>query len=133
MDRPLIKNKSALLLLHTLPGPVRRLLSPIRWLYMIWERSFPAMVRFTSFTIHAFGGTLCYDKPLLGFWEGIEYEQIYVYLKDGTVVEAHFRTGQNKGDHWEAVFEFAVPMAVGDVDYIEFPGSQKVCIAAKHS
>lgn len=99
----------------------------------IWEHSFPVTIRFTSFKIHAFGGILCYDKPLFGFWEGIEYEPIYVYLKDGTVVEAHFRTGQNKGDHWESVFEFATPMTVEDVDYIEFPGSQKIFIATEHS
>lgn len=79
------------------------------------------MVRFTSFTIHAFGGTLCYDKPLLGFWEGIEYEQIYVYLKDGTVVESKILLSEIEGEFlhqrkngdfgkyagWPAVFQSA--------------------------
>lgn len=97
------------------------------------EHSFPVTVQFTSFTVRAFGGILRYDKPLTGFWEGIEYEPIYVHLKDGTAVEAHFRTGQNKTDHWESVFEFAMPMAVGDIDYIEFPGSQKILVSTGHS
>ena len=97
------------------------------------EHSFPVTVQFTSFKIRAFGGTLCYDKPLTGFWEGIELEPIFVHLKDGTVVEAHFRTGQNKTDHWESVFEFPIPMAVEDIDYIEFPGSQKIFISTEHS
>lgn len=97
------------------------------------EHSFPVNVQFTSFQIRAFGGTLCYDKPLTGFWEGIEFEPIYVHLKDGTVVEAHFRTGENKADHWESMFEFAMPMTVGDIDYIEFPGSQKIYISTEQS
>lgn len=97
------------------------------------EHSFPVTVQLTSFKIRAFGGTLCYDKPLTGFWEGIELEQMFVHLKDGTAVEAHFRTGQNKTDHWESVFEFAIPMAVGDIDYIDFPGSQKILVSTGHS
>lgn len=97
------------------------------------EHRFPVTVQFTSFKIRAFGGTLCYDKPLTGFWEGIELEPLFVHLKDGTVVKAHFRTGQNKTDHWESVFEFPIPMAVEDIDYIEFPGSQKIFISTEHS
>lgn len=97
------------------------------------EHSYPVTVQLTSFKIRAFGGTLCYDKPLTGFWEGIELEPMFVHLKDGTAVEAHFRTGQNKTDHWESVFEFAMPMAVGDIDYIEFPGSQKILVSTGHS
>ena len=97
------------------------------------EHSFPVTVQLTSFKIRAFGGTLCYDKPLTGFWEGIELEPMFVHLKDGTAVEAHFRTGQNKTDHWESVFEFAMPMAVEDIDYIEFPGSQKILVSTGHS
>lgn len=95
----------------------------------LWERSFPVVVKITSYKIRAFGATLRFEKPLLGVWEGVEHGPVLIFLRDGAVVEGHFRAGFNRGDYWETTYEFPIPVAVEDISYVQFPGGQKVFLA----
>lgn len=95
----------------------------------LWEHESPVNVKATSFRIRALSATMTYEKPLLGFWEGVELGKTYVVLKDGSRMEAHFKMGLNQDDYWEDTFLFEVPLAIEDIDYVEFPGGQKVYIS----
>ena len=93
---------------------------------ILWERSFPVIVKITSYKIRAFGATLRFEMPLLGVWEGVEHGPVFIFLKDGTVVEGHFRAGFDRGDYWENNYEFPIPITPADISYVQFPGGQKV-------
>lgn len=93
---------------------------------ILWERSFPVVVKITSYKIRAFGATLRFEKPLLGVWEGVEHGPVFIFLKDGMVVEGHFRVGFDRGDYWENNYEFPIPITPADISYVQFPGGQKV-------
>ena len=93
---------------------------------ILWERSFPVIVKITSYKIRAFGATLRFEMPLLGVWEGVEHGPVFIFLKDGTVVEGHLRAGFDRGDYWENNYEFPIPITPDDISYVQFSGGQKV-------
>lgn len=91
----------------------------------------PVRVKVISFRLRALSATLTFQEPLLGYGEqGTTVDTTYVVMKDGTRIEAHFSMGGNHGDTWEESLEFSVPIAVADVDYVEFPGKQVVPVDA---
>ena len=107
---------------------VEMLTSPVRCTAKRWlgQQKFDIAVQITSFRLRALTATLVVEEPLTGFWEGIDLDSIYVVLKDGSRVLARFSnsTYQNGVDIWNAQFD--VPISFADVDYIEFPGGDKV-------
>ena len=46
------------------------------------EYTFPINIRVTSLRLRALIATLCYDKPLTGFWHGIDIGDIYIVMKN---------------------------------------------------
>ena len=106
---------------------------PIRlWAVCYWDdrpdRTFPINIRVTSLRLRALSATLSYDKPLTGFWHGIDIGDIYVVMKDDTKILAHWDMGHNKGTYWQDTLSFPVPVAVEDIAYVLLPGGQKICI-----
>ena len=93
------------------------------------ERTFPVNIRITSLRIRALSATLTYDKPLTGFWHGIEIKgDIYIVMKDGTKIMADWDMGHNKGKYWQESFSFPIPIAWEDVDYILLPNGEQIDI-----
>jgi len=91
------------------------------------ERSFPINIRVTSLKIRALSATLSFDKPLTGFWHGIDIAgDVYVVMKDGTKVKAHWDMGFDRGKYWQDTFTFPVPIAWEDVAYILLPGGERL-------
>ena len=70
--------------------------------------------------------TLTYQEPLLGYWEGIMLGKTYLILTDGTKVEAHFSMMGNHGDYAQESLLLPYPIAIEDVEYVEFPGGKNV-------
>ena len=87
------------------------------------HHEFDVKVRVTSFELRALTATVRYEKPLTGWWHGVSLKPIYIVLKDGSVVEARWiSSGRISGDdYYEAVMGFDRPVALADVDYIDFP------------
>ena len=109
---------------EVLDHPVR--MNAVRWLN---EWSFPVDIRVTSLRIRALSATLTYDKPLFGFWHGIDIEgDIYVVMKDGTVILADWDMGHNKGGYWVESFSFPVPVVSCDVDHVLLPDGERIDI-----
>jgi len=93
------------------------------------ERSFPVNIRVTSLKIRALSATLTYDKPLTGFWHGIEIEgDIYIVLKDGTKILADWDMGHNKGKYWQESFSLPVPVAWDDMACVILPNGDQIDI-----
>lgn len=91
------------------------------------ERSFPIDVRVTSLKLRALSATLSFDKPLTGFWHGVDMVgDIYIVMKDGTKIMADWDMGFNKGKYWQDTFTFPVPVAWEDVAYILLPNGEKL-------
>ena len=94
------------------------------------EWSFPVNIRVTSLRVRALSATLTYDKPLSGFWHGIDIEgDIYIVMKDGTKILAHWDMGHSKGKYWQESFTFPVPVAWEDVDFVLLPNGEQIHIA----
>jgi len=109
---------------EVLDRPVR--LSALRYLD---ERTFPVNIRITSLKIRALSATLTYDKPLTGFWHGIEIQgDIYIVMKDGTKILADWDMGHNKGYYWQESFSFPIPIAWEDVTYVLLPNGEQIDI-----
>lgn len=89
------------------------------------QHVFSVGVEVISFRLRAMTATLVYEEPLTGYWEGITLDPIYVYLKDGSCVEAVFSMSGNKDGRAECVYQFEVPISFRDVDYIEFGGGDR--------
>ncbi len=85
------------------------------------NNKFPLKVKVTSFELRALTATVCYKKPLTGFWEGVQLKPIYLVMKDGTRVEAHFRMSINRGGYEECIYLFDRPISADDVAYVDFP------------
>lgn len=93
------------------------------------ERSFPINIRVTSLKIRALSATLSFDKPLTGFWHGIDIAgDIYVVMKDGMKIKAHWDMGFDRGKYWQDTFTFPVPIAWEDVAYILLPNGEQITI-----
>lgn len=92
----------------------------------LWQWDFPVRVKITSFRLRAMSATLTYQEPLLGYWEGITLGKTYLILTDGTKVEAHFSMMGNHGDYAQESLLLPYPIAIEDVEYVEFPGGKKV-------
>ena len=82
---------------------------------------FPLKVKVTSFELRALSAAVRYNKPLTGFWDNVQLNPIYLVMKDGTRIEAHFKTFINRGDHAECLYLFDRPVAAEDVAYVDFP------------
>ena len=96
---------------------------------MLGEHSFPMVIRVTSLKIRALSATLSYDRPLTGFWHGIDMPgDLYIILRDGTVILAHWSMGFDKGDHWQETFTFPVPVAWEDVTAVILPNGERIGI-----
>ena len=85
------------------------------------NRRFPLRVRVTSFELRSLSATLRYNMPLTGSWDGITLGPISLTMRDGTRIEAHFRSSIYRGDHEESLYVFDRPIAPEDVAGIEFP------------
>lgn len=85
------------------------------------NRRFPLKVRVTSFELRSLSATLRYNMPLTGSWDGITLGPISLTMRDGTKIEAHFRSSVYRGDHEESLYVFDRPIAPEDVAGIEFP------------
>ena len=85
------------------------------------NRRFPLKVRVTSFELRSLSATLRYNMPLTGSWDGITLGPISLTMRDGTRIEAHFRSSVYRGDHEESLYVFDRPIAPEDVAGIEFP------------
>ena len=85
------------------------------------NRRFPLKVRVTSFELRSLSATLRYNMPLTGSWDGITLGPISLTMRDGTQIEAHFRSSVYRGDHEESLYIFDRPIAPEDVARIEFP------------
>lgn len=81
---------------------------------------FDIHVKVTSFQLRTFSATLLFDKPLTGYWEGINLKPIYLVMKDGTQIKANFKAGANCGDYMECIYEFDYPILHEDVAYVLF-------------
>ena len=92
------------------------------------ERSFPVDLRVTSLRIRSMSATLSYDKPFTGFWDGIDMGDIYIVMKDGTKILAHWDMGHNKGSYWQDTLTFPVPIAREDIDYVLLPNGDQIPI-----
>lgn len=82
---------------------------------------FPLKVKVTSFELRALSAAVRYNKPLTGFWDNVQLNPIYLVMKDGTRIEAHFKTFINRGDHAECLYLFDRPVSAEDVAYVDFP------------
>lgn len=82
---------------------------------------FPLKVKVTSFELRTLSATVCYNKPLTGFWDDVQLSPIYLVMNDGTRIESRFKTFINRGDHAECLYLFDRPVAADDVAYIAFP------------
>lgn len=92
------------------------------------DQTLPVKIRITSLKLRALSVTLCYDKPLTGFWRGIDMEDICIVMKDGTMILAQWDMGHNKGSYWKDTFTLPVPVALEDVAYIQLPDGEQILI-----
>lgn len=92
---------------------------------MLGQKFFDVSVKMTSFRLRPLTATCVFEEPLTGYWDGISLKPIYVVLKDGTRILAHYRTGVNVGDGMKCTFEFDVPISLAEVDYVEFAGGDR--------
>ena len=92
------------------------------------DRTLPVNVRVTSLRLRALSATLSYDRPLTGFWRGIDMGDIYIIMKDGTKILAHWDMGHNKGKYWQDTLTFPVPVAWEDVAFVLLPNGDKIPI-----
>lgn len=106
---------------------VEMLTSPVRCTAQRWlgQQKFDIAVQISSFHLRPLTATLIVQEPLTGFWEGVDLDDIYVVMKDGSRVLARFSNAlyQNGVDVWNVKFD--VPISFADVDYIEFPGGDR--------
>ena len=92
------------------------------------DRTLPVNIRVTSLRFRALSATLCYDRPITGFWRGIEMGDIYIVMKDGTKILAHWDMGHNKGNYWQDTLTFPVPVAWEDVAFVLLPNGDQIRI-----
>lgn len=96
---------------------------------MFRDYKFDVTVKVTSFRLRALTAELIFEKPLTGYWEGIDLDDgLYVVMKDGVKIEPHFSMGTYMGDEWKNLYDFPVPISIEDVDYVEFPGGERVYV-----
>lgn len=101
---------------------------------MFRDYKFDVTVKVTSFRLRALTAELIYEKPLTGYWEGIDLDDgPYVVMKDGSKIEAHFSMGTYMGEEWKNLYDFPVPVSIEDVDYVEFPGGAMVYVEQEES
>ncbi len=81
---------------------------------------YQATVTVTSFQLRSLSATCTYKIPFSGRWEGILLKPIYVVMKDGSKIPAHFVMSLNRGRTDECTYDFDRPIAIADVDHIEF-------------
>ena len=82
---------------------------------------FPLKVNVTSFELRALSATVCYNRPLTGFWDSVQLNPIFLVMKDGTRIEPRSKTFINRRDHAECLYLFDRPVAADEVVYIDFP------------
>ena len=92
------------------------------------DRTLPVNIRVTSLRLRALSATLTYDRPLTGFWRGIDMRDIYIVMKDGTKILAHWDMGHNKGTYWQDTLSFPVPIAWEDVAFVLLPNGEKITV-----
>ena len=85
------------------------------------QHEFDVKVKVTSFELRGLTATVKYEKPVTGWWHGVSLKPIYIVLKDGTMIEAHMKCDSNRGDYKESLLGVDHPVAITDVDYIDFP------------
>lgn len=82
-------------------------------------------VKVTSFQLRTISATVLFDKPLTGFWEGVNLDdEIYLVMKDGSRIEAQFQMSANRGSYEECMYLFDCPISFEDVAYVEFRGTK---------
>lgn len=84
------------------------------------DHRFPVRVTVTSLKLRTLTATICYKKPLTGFWEGILLDPISLIMKDGSRIEARFRMTYFQGNYAVCAYTFDRPVSVDDVAYIDF-------------
>lgn len=87
--------------------------------------SYDIKVKVTSFQLRPLSATLCYQKPLTGFWEGVTLDPIYLVMTDGSRVKAQFKMGINRGSYMENTFLFDRPISIEDVVSVDYPGARE--------
>lgn len=92
------------------------------------DRTLPVNIRVTSLRLRALSATLSYDRPLTGFWRGIDMRDIYIVMQDGTKILAHWDMGHNKGKYWQDTLSFPVPIAWEDVAFVLLPNGEKITV-----
>lgn len=110
--------------LDVLTVPVR--CTAHRWL---WRWYVKTSVKVTSFELRAMTATLTYEEPWYGYGTGIYLDTIYVVLDNGTRIPAIRSSGSNDmRGIIEEIYRFNMPISFADVDYVAFPGGEKVYI-----
>lgn len=106
---------------------IEMLTLPVRCTAQRWlgQQKFDIAVQITSFRLRGLTATLIVQEPLTGFWEGVDLDDIYIILKDGSQVRGRLTHGLLQGDVWVQNLKFDVPISFADVDYIQFPGGDK--------
>lgn len=83
-------------------------------------RKFDVSIKLTSFQLRTLSATIIYDKPLTGFWDGIDLKPIFLVMNDGARVETQFKAWVNRGRYAECTYIFEQPVSFKDVAYVEF-------------
>lgn len=81
---------------------------------------YESTVTVTSFQLSSLSATCVYKVPFTGRWEGIMLKPIYIVMKDGSKIPAHFIMSLNRGRTEECTYHFDSPVSVADVDHVEF-------------
>ena len=99
------------------------------------EKTFDIKAKVTSIELRTLSATVIVEKPLTGFWEGVELDPIYLVLNDGTYVKAEYKMTSFRSDHMECMYIFDRPISIDDVAYIDLPraGERKTDIAPHDS
>lgn len=86
----------------------------------LWGRKYNVNLKLTSFQLRVLSATIVYNKPLTGFWEGVDLKPIFLVMDDGSRMEAQFKTWVNRGSYAECTYSFEGPVSLEDVAYVEF-------------
>ncbi len=93
------------------------------------NESYDIKVKVTSVKLKPLSTTICYNKPLTGFWEGVMLDPIYLVMKDGSRIEAQFRLETNRGSYMEVTYLFDRPISIDDIAYVDYPYAGEVAVS----
>ena len=97
--------------------------------FFIRNKNLPLKADVISFELRSLSATMRISRPWIAAHSGVDLAgPVWLVMKDGSRVEADWQQTLYRGEFDESICVFERPVSIEDVEYIAFPGGEKVVI-----